>query len=89
MRHGRCLAALLGVLLWAASGHADITNTTPYDYDDPPKAGDGARHLQNGFRTCWRKPDATVRPATRPPGTAETTGPRSVRVDSAPRSVAP
>src|SRR6266478_5745907 len=39
MRHGRCLAALLGVLLWAASGHADITNTTPYDYDSPPKPG--------------------------------------------------
>src|SRR5256885_9838030 len=39
MRHGRCLAALLGVLLWPAAGHADITNTTPYDYDSPPKPG--------------------------------------------------
>ncbi len=39
MRHGRCLAAFLGVLLWGAAGHADITNTTPYDYDSPPKPG--------------------------------------------------
>src|SRR3989441_1431377 len=39
MRHGRCLAAFLGVLLWGAAGHADITNTTPYDYDSPPRPG--------------------------------------------------
>ena len=39
MRHGRCLAAFLGLLLWGASGHADITNTTPYDYDAPPRPG--------------------------------------------------
>src|SRR5437867_11043988 len=39
MREGRCLAALLGVLVWSAAGHADITNTTPYDYDSPPKPG--------------------------------------------------
>src|SRR5437667_237260 len=35
MRHERCLAAFLGVLLWGATGRADITMTTPYDYDDP------------------------------------------------------
>ena len=39
MRHARCLAAFLGVLLWGATGHADITNTTPYDYDSPPRPG--------------------------------------------------
>src|SRR5213083_537435 len=39
MRDGRCLAALLGVLLGAAAGHADITNTTPYNYDSPPRPG--------------------------------------------------
>src|SRR5438046_8701324 len=39
MRDGRCWAALLGVLLWGAAGHADITNTTPYDYDSPPRPG--------------------------------------------------
>src|SRR5437667_2819042 len=39
MKHGRWLAALLGVLLWGAAGHADITNTTPYDYDSPPTPG--------------------------------------------------
>src|SRR5438105_15397733 len=39
MRHGRCLAAFLGVLLWGAAGQADITNTTPYDYDAPPRPG--------------------------------------------------
>src|SRR5437763_12741029 len=39
MRDGRCWAALLGVLLWGAAGHADITNTTPYDYDSPPTPG--------------------------------------------------
>src|SRR5204863_5018916 len=39
MRHGRCLAAFLGVLLWGAVGYADITNTTPYDYDSPPTPG--------------------------------------------------
>ena len=39
MRNGRCLAAFLGVLLWGAAGHADVTNTTPYDYDHPPKPG--------------------------------------------------
>ena len=39
MKHGRWLAALLGVLLWGAAGHADITNTTPYDYDRPPGPG--------------------------------------------------
>ena len=39
MREGRCSAALLGVLLCGAAGHADITNTTPYDYDSPPKPG--------------------------------------------------
>ena len=39
MTRGRCLAALLGVLLLGATGHADITNTTPYDYDHPPKRG--------------------------------------------------
>jgi len=33
------LAAFLGVLLWGAAGHADITNTTPYDYDSPPRPG--------------------------------------------------
>src|SRR2546425_12878806 len=37
MRHGRCLAVFVGVLLWGATGRADITNTTPYDYDYPPK----------------------------------------------------
>src|SRR3989441_10203170 len=39
MKHGRWLAALLGVLLWGAAGRADITNTTPYDYDQPPAPG--------------------------------------------------
>src|SRR3989441_7338783 len=39
MRHGRCLAVFVGVLLWGATGRADITNTTPYDYDYPPKRG--------------------------------------------------
>ena len=39
MRDGRWLAGLLGVLLWGSSGHADITNTTPYDYDRPPAPG--------------------------------------------------
>src|SRR5881628_455696 len=39
MRHERCLAAFLGVLLWGATGRADITMTTPYDYDHPPKPG--------------------------------------------------
>src|SRR5436309_13180366 len=39
MRHGRCLAALLGVLLWSAPSRADITNTTLYDYDQPPAPG--------------------------------------------------
>src|SRR2546427_60501 len=39
MRDGRCWAALLDVLLWGAAGHADITNTTPYDYDSPPTPG--------------------------------------------------
>ena len=35
----RSLAALLGVLLWAATGNADITSTTPYNYDHPPVLG--------------------------------------------------
>jgi len=39
MKHGRWLAALLGVLLWGAASRADITNTTPYDYDQPPAPG--------------------------------------------------
>jgi len=39
MRHERCLAAFLGVLLWGAASRADITNTTPYDYDQPPAPG--------------------------------------------------
>src|SRR5207247_4740877 len=39
MRDRRWLAALLGVLLWGAAGLADITNTTPYDYDSPPTPG--------------------------------------------------
>jgi len=39
MKHGRWLAALLGVLLWGVASRADITNTTPYDYDQPPAPG--------------------------------------------------
>ena len=38
MRHG-WLATLLGVLLSGAGAHADITMTTPYDYQHPPKPG--------------------------------------------------
>src|SRR5438552_18076945 len=39
MRHGRSLAALFGVLLWGTASRGDITNTTPYDYDQPPAPG--------------------------------------------------
>jgi len=39
MKHGRWVAAFLGVLLWGAASRADITNTTPYDYDQPPAPG--------------------------------------------------
>src|SRR6058998_863983 len=39
MKHGRWVAALLGVLLWGAASLEDITNTTPYDYDQPPRPG--------------------------------------------------
>ena len=39
MRHGWCFAALLGVLLGGAAARGDITNTTPYDYDHPPRPG--------------------------------------------------
>jgi hypothetical protein len=39
MKHGSGLAGLLGVLLFAAAAHADITDTTPYDYDRPPRPG--------------------------------------------------
>jgi hypothetical protein len=39
MTNGGPVAALLGVLLWGAAGHADITDTTPYDYDRAPKPG--------------------------------------------------
>ena len=38
MRHGS-MAALLGVLLSGATAHSDITMTTPYDYQHPPKPG--------------------------------------------------
>ena len=38
MRHG-WMAALLGVLLSGAAARADITMTTPYDYQHPPKPG--------------------------------------------------
>jgi hypothetical protein len=33
------VAALLGVVLGSATGRADVTNTTPYDYDRPPPRG--------------------------------------------------
>src|SRR5438034_10556358 len=39
MKHGRSLAALFGVLLWGTASRGDITNTTPYDYDQPPAPG--------------------------------------------------
>jgi hypothetical protein len=39
MKHGRYLVGLLGILTWGAAGHADITNTTPYDYQHPPRPG--------------------------------------------------
>jgi hypothetical protein len=39
MRHGRCVPALLAVLVWGGPGRADVTNTTPYDYDHPPARG--------------------------------------------------
>jgi hypothetical protein len=39
MTYARHLAAILGVLLGAATVHADITDTTPYDYKHPPKPG--------------------------------------------------
>jgi len=39
MTHGRWVAAVLGVLLWGTASRADITNTTPYDYDQPPAPG--------------------------------------------------
>ena len=39
MRHGSWLAAVLGAALWTAAAHADITMTTPYDYDHPPRPG--------------------------------------------------
>jgi hypothetical protein len=39
MRHGRFLATVLGVLTWGVAGHADVTMTTPYDYQHPPKPG--------------------------------------------------
>src|SRR5437667_13150 len=50
MKHGRWLAALLGVLLWGAAGRADITNTTPYDYDQPPAPGHRVPLPQRGFQ---------------------------------------
>src|SRR5437773_12041530 len=39
MKHGRSLAALFGFLLWGTASRGDITNTTPYDYDQPPAPG--------------------------------------------------
>src|SRR5438093_12831345 len=39
MKHGRWVAALFSVLVWGAASRADITNTTPYDYDQPPAPG--------------------------------------------------
>ncbi|HZR82006.1 MAG TPA: hypothetical protein VFD92_12995 [Candidatus Binatia bacterium] len=39
MRYGRLSAAVLGVALWCAPSRADITSTTPYDYDHPPAPG--------------------------------------------------
>jgi hypothetical protein len=34
-----CAPLLLGAVLWAGATSADVTDTTPYDYDKPPKAG--------------------------------------------------
>jgi hypothetical protein len=39
MRLRTCLGLLSGVLLCVSSVPADITNTTPYDYQHPPKPG--------------------------------------------------
>ena len=39
MRHGRFLVTVLGVLAWGVASHADVTMTTPYDYQHPPKPG--------------------------------------------------
>ena len=39
MKHGPWLAALSGMLMYGAAAHADITMTTPYDYQHPPKPG--------------------------------------------------
>lgn len=39
MRSVRCLTVLCGVLLWSSATLADVTDTTPYDYDKPPAAG--------------------------------------------------
>ena len=39
MRQRPWLAALSGILMCGAAAHADITMTTPYDYQHPPKPG--------------------------------------------------
>jgi hypothetical protein len=39
MRSRTCLGLLCGALLLGSSVSADVTDTTPYDYDRPPKAG--------------------------------------------------
>ena len=39
MTHGRWATAVFSALLCGATARADITMTTPYDYDRPPAAG--------------------------------------------------
>lgn len=39
MKALRCFTVLCGVLLWGSAAYADVTDTTPYDYDSPPARG--------------------------------------------------
>ena len=39
MRSMTCLGLLYSVLLWGGTVSADVTNTTPYDYDRAPNRG--------------------------------------------------
>jgi len=65
------LAAFLGLLLWGASGHADITNTTPYDYDSPPR-----RHL-HGCGHGFARTRLLLSTSPTPTAPAASTAPRA------------
>jgi hypothetical protein len=39
MRSLKYLVLLLGVVWWGSSVYGDVTDTTPYDYDHPPRPG--------------------------------------------------